>query len=43
MMEFGIDQSSAVRDLLRAAGAFEEPKVFTDHQGIDRAVVAIKT
>ena len=42
MMEFGIDQSEAVRDLLRSAGAFGEPRVFTDHQGIDRAVVAIK-
>jgi release factor glutamine methyltransferase len=43
VMEFGIDQSPAVRDLIGAAGAFQEPKVFTDHQGLDRAVVAVKS
>ena len=39
-MEFGEGQADAVRGLLAATGAFEEPRIVRDHQGMDRTVVA---
>lgn len=41
-MEFGFAQADAVRDLAMAAGCFHEPRILRDHQGIERAMVAIK-
>ena len=40
VLEFGFDQAPAVRELLAAAGAYQDPKVLRDHQGIERAAVA---
>jgi len=42
IMEFGYDQADAVRDLLVAGGAFQEPRILRDHQEIERAAVARK-
>jgi release factor glutamine methyltransferase len=42
VLEFGLDQAPAVRELLAAAGAFEEPRVLRDHQGIERSALALK-
>jgi len=42
ILEFGFDQAAAIRDLLAAAGAYADPKVLRDHQGIERAVLAPK-
>jgi len=39
-MEFGQGQADAVRGLLAATGAFEEPRIVRDHQGMDRTAVA---
>jgi len=41
-MEFGYRHADAVRDLLLATAAFEEPKILKDHQDIERAVAAKK-
>jgi len=42
VMEFGQGQADQVRDLITATGAFREPRILRDHQGIERTVVAIK-
>jgi len=42
IMEFGFAQADEVRDLLLATGSFEEPRIISDHQGIERALVAVK-
>ena len=42
ILEFGVDQGPAIRDLLAGTGAFREPKVFRDHHEIERAVVAVR-
>ncbi len=39
-MEFGCGQADAVRDLLVAGEAFNEPTILRDHQGIERCVTA---
>lgn len=39
-MEFGCGQADAVRDLLLATGAFEEPTILRDLQAIERTSVA---
>lgn len=41
-MEFGFAQEDDVRDLIVATGAFTEPRILRDRQGIERAVVATK-
>ena len=41
-IEFGLDQADAVRDGIVAAGSFAEPRILRDHQGIERAAVAVK-
>jgi len=40
-MEFGAGQADGVRDLLVAEG-FGEPRIIRDHQGIERAAVAMR-
>jgi release factor glutamine methyltransferase len=40
VMEYGYGMADAVRDLVVATGAFDEPKIFSDHQGIERAFLA---
>ena len=42
ILEFGYTQAGAVRDLLAAAGAYDEPKIIRDHHDIERACVAIR-
>jgi release factor glutamine methyltransferase len=37
VMEFGHGQADAVRDLIVAAGDFDEPRILRDHQGMERA------
>jgi hypothetical protein len=39
-LEFSFSQAGAVRDLIVAGGAFEEPRILCDHQGIERVAVA---
>jgi len=41
-MEFGCGQAGAVWELIVASGAFETPVILSDHQQIERAVVARK-
>jgi len=41
-VEFGMGQADAVRDLLVATGAFDEPRIVRDAQGIERAAVATR-
>ena len=41
-MEFGYGQADAVRDLIVASGNYAEPRILTDHQGIERSAVARK-
>jgi len=41
-MEFGSGQAAAVRDLLVATGRFAEPRILTDHQGIERTAAAVR-
>ena len=41
-MEFGQGQAGAVRELIAETGAFGEPRVLRDHQGIERTVVATR-
>ena len=40
ILEFGYNQADAVRDLVAAAGAYDEPTIIRDHQEIERACVA---
>jgi methylase of polypeptide subunit release factors len=42
VMEFGLDQGPAVRELLEAGGAFDAPTVLRDHHEIERSVVALR-
>jgi len=42
-MEFGSGQAGAVRDLLVATGQFAEPRILTDHRGIERTAAAVRT
>ena len=42
-LEFGLGQADAVRDLICAAGAFGEPRIVRDQQGIERVAVAVRT
>lgn len=42
-MEFGAGQAAAVRDLLVATGRFAEPRILTDHQGIERTAATVRT
>ncbi len=42
IMEFGFAQADDVRDLLLATGCFAEPRIISDLQGIERALVAIR-
>jgi len=39
-LEFSFSQADAVRELIVAGGAFDEPRILRDHQGIKRIVVA---
>jgi release factor glutamine methyltransferase len=39
-MEFGMGQADAVRNLIHEGGAFAEPRIIRDRQGIERAAVA---
>ncbi|MFW6133100.1 MAG: peptide chain release factor N(5)-glutamine methyltransferase [Planctomycetota bacterium] len=39
-VEFGQGQADAVRDAIAETGAFDEPRIVRDHQGIERAAVA---
>lgn len=39
-VEFGERMADDVRDLIAAAGAFAEPRILRDHQGIERIAVA---
>jgi len=39
-LEFSFSQADAVRDLIVAGGAFDEPRILRDHQGIERVAVA---
>ncbi len=39
-MEFSFTQADAVRELIVAGGAFDEPRILRDHQGIERTAVA---
>ena len=41
-LEFGCGQADAVRDLLVRGGAFEEPRILRDHQGIERVATAAR-
>ncbi|MHC4563667.1 MAG: peptide chain release factor N(5)-glutamine methyltransferase [Planctomycetota bacterium] len=41
ILEFGCGQADAVRDLIVAAGRFDEPRILKDHQGIERTAVAV--
>jgi release factor glutamine methyltransferase len=40
ILEFGRGQADAVRDLIVATGRFAEPRILTDHQGIERTAAA---
>ena len=42
MLEFGYTQADEVRDLAVATGAFAKPTILSDHQGIERAMVAVR-
>lgn len=42
IMEFGYAMADAVRDLTVGTGEFKEPKILSDHQGIERSMVAIR-
>lgn len=39
-IEFSFSQAGAVRDLIVAGKAFDEPRILRDHQGIERVAVA---
>jgi release factor glutamine methyltransferase len=41
-MEFGFGMADAVRDLIVATGQFTEPRIISDHQGIERSAVTVK-
>ena len=41
-LEFGFGQADAVRDLIVATGAFDEPDIVADRQDLDRIAVAIR-
>ncbi len=42
ILEFGQGQADAVRDLIVATGAFDEPRILRDQQNIERTAVAAK-
>ena len=42
IMEFGYGQADAVRELIVGSGAWAEPRIIRDHQGIERVVVALR-
>lgn len=42
IMEFGFGQADAVRDLAVATGQYHEPRILSDHQGIERTMTAIR-
>ena len=42
IMEFGSGRRTTVRDLIMAGGEFAEPEILSDHQGIDRPLVAVR-
>ncbi len=42
VMEFGIDQADDVRDMIVRSGAFAEPTIHHDHQGLERTAAAIR-
>ena len=42
VLEFGVDQGPAIRDLLASAGAFCEPAILRDPQQVERAALARK-
>ncbi len=41
-MEFGMGQADAVRDLIVAGGAFDEPEIADDLAGIERIAIAMR-
>ena len=43
VLEFGLGQADAVRDMIVATGALAEPKILRDHQQIERCAVALIT
>ncbi|MBS3733800.1 MAG: peptide chain release factor N(5)-glutamine methyltransferase [Phycisphaerae bacterium] len=43
IVEFGAHHADAVRDLVVATGAFDEPRIVRDHQGIERVAVAVRS
>ena len=43
IMEFGLGQVDAVRDLIAATAHFAEPRILRDHQNIERTVAAVRT
>jgi len=42
IMEFGLGQTDAVRDLIAATNQFTEPRILRDHQNIERTLVAVR-
>lgn len=40
IIEFGLGQADAVRDMVASGGAFGEPRILRDHQRIERCAVA---
>ena len=42
ILEFGLGQADALRDMIVATGAFEEPRILRDHQQIERCAVAVR-
>jgi len=42
ILEFGLDQGDTVRELIAAAGAFDEPRILRDLQHIERTAVAAR-
>jgi release factor glutamine methyltransferase len=42
ILEFGFTQADAIGELLAATGAFEQPRIIRDYQGIERSLVAIR-
>lgn len=42
LMEFGLGQAPAVRDLIVATAQFAEPRILRDHQNIERTIVAVR-
>lgn len=42
ILEFGLGQADAVRDMIVSTGAMAEPRILRDHQQIERCAVALR-